>query len=76
MYNTYLSYQQIKDYISYLQENKMLIYNEKTSHYKIAENGIMFLRIYQQMNELFSKKYDYKVPMNLGLNSWWNVWCQ
>lgn len=69
MYRTYLSYQQIKDYILYLQENKMLGYNEKTLCYKITENGIKFLRAYQQMNDLFPKKHDYKVQMNLDLIS-------
>jgi predicted transcriptional regulator len=37
MYNAYLSYNQLKDYISVLIENNLLEYIEKTQTYKTTE---------------------------------------
>jgi predicted transcriptional regulator len=52
----YLPSSRIGGYLSYLQENQMLVYNKKTQLYMTTENGIRFLHRYEEMNELFSQK--------------------
>jgi predicted transcriptional regulator len=52
MYNAYLSYNQVKEYISILLENNLLEYLEGTRTFKTTEKGLNFLRMYNAMGEL------------------------
>jgi len=52
MYKAYLSYTQVKEYISFLQDNELLTYEAGTQLYKISEKGYKFLRSYGEISEL------------------------
>ncbi len=52
MYNAYLSYAQLKEYISVMSENGLLEYQEGEQKYKTTEKGMQFLRAYERMNEM------------------------
>mgnify|MGYP003578097322 CR=1 FL=1 len=52
MYNAYLSYNQVKEYISILLENNLLEYLEGARTFRTTEKGINFLRMYNAMGEL------------------------
>jgi predicted transcriptional regulator len=52
MYKAYLSYAQLKEYLSVLSENGLLQYIEGEHQYKTTEKGLQFLRTYDQMNSL------------------------
>jgi predicted transcriptional regulator len=49
MYKAYLSYAQLKEYLSTLIENDLLDYVEGDRTYKTTEKGMKFLRMYAQM---------------------------
>jgi predicted transcriptional regulator len=52
MYKAYLSYAQLKEYLSVLTENGLLQYVEGEQQYKTTDKGIQFLRTYNQMNSI------------------------
>jgi predicted transcriptional regulator len=52
MYNAYLSYNQLKEYISILIENNLLEYFEGARTYKTTEKGLNFLKMHREMTEL------------------------
>ena len=52
MYNAYLSYNQLKEYLSILIENNLLEYFEGARTYKTTEKGLNFLKMYREMAEL------------------------
>lgn len=52
MYKAYLSYAQLKEYLSILIENDLLKFIEGEQQYKTTEKGIKFLRVYDQMSDL------------------------
>ncbi|HEV2193182.1 MAG TPA: winged helix-turn-helix domain-containing protein [Nitrosopumilaceae archaeon] len=56
MYAAYLSFQQVKDYLDFLQENDLILYENETGFYKLTEKGNRFLRISNELNDLFSFK--------------------
>ena len=52
MYNAYLSYNQLKEYISILIENNLLEYIEGARTFRTTEKGLNFLKMYREMTEL------------------------
>jgi predicted transcriptional regulator len=54
MYEAFLSYAQLKDYLKVLNESDLLQhdYNESSSHiFKITKKGIDFLKIYDEVEQ-------------------------
>jgi predicted transcriptional regulator len=56
MYAAYLSFQQVNDYLEFLQGNNLLEYENETDHYVVTEKGFRFLKVSNEMNDLFSYK--------------------
>jgi predicted transcriptional regulator len=52
MYKAFLSYAQLKEYLSVLTENNLIEYLEGTQTYKTTEKGFNFLRMYNEIGEL------------------------
>jgi predicted transcriptional regulator len=52
MYNAYLSYNQVKEYISILIENNLLEYIEGARTFRTTEKGLNFLKMHREMGEL------------------------
>ena len=52
MYNAYLSYNQLKEYISILIENNLLEYLEGARTFRTTEKGLNFLTMHNEMEEL------------------------
>ena len=52
MYKAYLSYAQLKEYLSVLIENNLLEYLEGTQTYKTTEKGLNFLKMNNEIEEL------------------------
>ena len=52
MYKAYLSYTQLKEYLSVLIENNLLEYLEGTQTFKTTEKGLNFLKMHNEMAEL------------------------
>lgn len=56
MYAAYLSFQQVNDYLEFLLENDLLLYENETGFYRITEKGHTFLKISNEMNDLIPFK--------------------
>ncbi|TVP41472.1 winged helix-turn-helix domain-containing protein [Candidatus Nitrosocosmicus arcticus] len=51
MYKVYLSFLQMKEYLSNLMKNDLLIYDDGAQIYKMTDKGRRFLILYKQMTE-------------------------
>ena len=54
MYKAYLSYSQLKEYLSLLQDRQLLKYEEGSQIYTITEKGLRFMNAYDEIRELVS----------------------
>jgi predicted transcriptional regulator len=54
MYGAYLSYAQVKEYLSFLMEKNLISYEEGTGLYKLTETGMTLLRTYEGISDLIS----------------------
>jgi predicted transcriptional regulator len=52
MYKAYLSYAQLKEYLSVLIENNLLEYIDGTQTYKTTEKGLNYLKMNNEIGEL------------------------
>jgi predicted transcriptional regulator len=52
MYKSFLSYAQLKEYLSVLIENNLIDCLEGTQTYKTTEKGLNFLRMYNEIGAL------------------------
>ena len=52
MYVAFLSYNQLKEYLSVLKENSLIEYNEGTQTYKTTEKGLNYLKMKNEIGEL------------------------
>jgi predicted transcriptional regulator len=58
MYNAYLSYNQLKEYISILIENNLLEYIEGARTFRTTEKGLNFLKMHREMAELLQNTIE------------------
>ena len=56
MYRAFLSYAQLKEYVSVLLENGLLDYDEGAAMLKTTTKGIKFLGIYSQLDMLVPRR--------------------
>jgi predicted transcriptional regulator len=52
MYKAFLSYAQLKEYLSVLIENNLLEYLEGSQTYKTTEKGLILLKMHNEIGEL------------------------
>jgi predicted transcriptional regulator len=52
MYKAYLSYAQLKEYLSILVENGLLEYQDAEEKYRTTEKGMKFIKAYHHMDSL------------------------
>jgi len=53
MYKAFLSYTQLKDYLSILIENNLLEYIEETQTYKTTEKGLNYLKMNNEIGSYY-----------------------
>ncbi|HET8856029.1 MAG TPA: winged helix-turn-helix domain-containing protein [Nitrososphaeraceae archaeon] len=58
MYIAFLSYGQLREYLSILIENNLLEYIVGTQTYRTTEKGINFLKIYSEIGELLQTSIE------------------
>jgi predicted transcriptional regulator len=69
MYSAYLSYAQVQEYLAFLKERKLISFEEESQEYKLTEQGLRFLTVYDQISEIVSldgKKSENVTPGLLG----------
>jgi predicted transcriptional regulator len=54
MYKAFLSYAQLKEYLTVLLENGLLEYEEGRQFFRTTEKGIRLLQMYNQFDEIMS----------------------
>ena len=55
MYSAFLSYNQLKEYLSILKENNLIEYLDGTPKFKTTEKGLNLLKIHNEMAELLQQ---------------------
>ena len=59
MYNAFLSYSQLKEYLALLLEKGLLEYRSNTQTYKVTFKGINYICIHKQLNEMIITTTQY-----------------
>jgi predicted transcriptional regulator len=54
MYSAYLSYAQVKEYLSFLIERNLIVYEEGTQLYKLSDRGLQLLRAYEGISDMIT----------------------
>ena len=55
MYTAFLSYNQLKEYLSVLIENNLIQYLDGTKTFKTTEKGLNFLKTHNEIGELLQQ---------------------
>ena len=58
MYIAFLSYNQLKEYLSVLIENNLIEYLEGTRTFKTTEKGLNFLKMHNAIGELLHPRIE------------------
>ncbi|HEX6671474.1 MAG TPA: winged helix-turn-helix domain-containing protein [Nitrososphaeraceae archaeon] len=58
MYKAYLSYNQLREYLSILIENNLIEYLDGTQTYKTTEKGLNLLKMHNEMAELLQNTIE------------------
>ena len=56
MYNAFLSYNQLREYLSVLVENNLIEYLEGTKTFKTTEKGLNLLKMHNVIGELLQTR--------------------
>ena len=54
MYKAFLSYAQLKEYLTVLLQNDVLEYEDETQLFRTTEKGLRLLQMYSQFDEMMS----------------------
>ena len=54
MYKTFLSYAQLKEYLTILTANDLLSYDLVKQTFKTTEKGVRFLKTYNQLDQIMN----------------------
>ncbi len=54
MYSAFLSYAQVQEYIHFLMERRLISFEEVSAQYKLTEEGLRFLRVYDEISKVVS----------------------
>jgi predicted transcriptional regulator len=55
VYKAFLSYSQLKEYLTILTESDLLSYDDKTHTFKITEKGLRFLNFYNEISDVIKE---------------------
>src|SRR5712691_10091889 len=61
MYKGFLPHAVLAEYVSFLLENKMLVYRKYERRYRITEKGLRFLRLYSELSKMISSKQKERI---------------
>jgi len=64
MYKAYLSYNQLREYLSILIENNLIEYLDGTNKFKTTEKGLFFLKIHNETEDYYNKLPQKTIQVN------------
>jgi predicted transcriptional regulator len=56
MYEAFLSYEQLKEYLSVLIDNNLIEYSNGTQKFKTTDKGLNYLKMYREIGELLQQQ--------------------
>jgi len=56
MYTAFLSYTQLKEYLSVLRENNLIEYLDGTQTFKTTEKGLNYLNMYNEIRKFLPQQ--------------------
>jgi predicted transcriptional regulator len=68
MYSAFLSHSQLQEYLQFLTEKRLIGRDEKRGEYKLTEQGLRFLRVYEDISKIVAldgNKTSEKITPNL-----------
>jgi len=68
MYGAYLSYAQLKEYLSFVQERDLIAFEEGLQVYRLTPKGLHFLNVYEEIREVVSLEVN-KNTQNFSASS-------
>lgn len=66
MYNAFLSYNQLGEYLEMLTNAEMLEYCKNSREYRLTQKGEYFLTIYERLTELLKQKSSFGSQMPIA----------
>ena len=59
-YKTYITYQHLKKYLTYLVQEELIIYKSQEKRFKITQRGLYALALYTKMDRLLVRNMSHK----------------
>ena len=66
MYGAYLSYAQVKEYLSFLIEKDLIRYEEGSAVYKLTQKGVQLLRVYVDISDMITVNDQKNGPLSVS----------
>jgi len=64
MYKAYLSYTQLKEYLSMLIENGLIKYDSSEMTFTTTAKGLQYLKVYDKMSEISNQIGEHPILVN------------
>ena len=66
MYGAYLSYAQVKEYLSFMIEKDLVRYEEGSAVYKLTQKGVQLLRVYEDISDMITVNDQKNGPLSVS----------
>jgi len=68
MYGAYLSYAQVKEYLSFMIEKDLIRYEEGSAVYKLTQKGVQLLHVYEDIGDMITLKDQKNGPISVSVS--------
>ena len=68
MYGAYLSYAQVKEYLSFMIEKDLIRYEEGSAIYKLTQKGVQLLHVYEDIGDMITLNDQKNVPISASVS--------
>ena len=68
MYSAYLSYAQVKEYLSFMIEKDLIRYEEGSGVYKLTQKGVQLLHVYEDIGDMITLSDQKNGPISASVS--------